>query len=69
MLADLVISRINVIYTFFSAYYSQMAPPIELTQQNSLCRFKAICYSCMPSSDNAQGLVAITFNKKEEEIR
>jgi hypothetical protein len=23
----------------------------------------------MPSSDNAQGLVAITFNKKEEEIR
>jgi hypothetical protein len=23
----------------------------------------------MPSSDNAQGLVVITFNKKEEEIR
>jgi nuclear pore complex protein Nup54 len=46
-----------------------MAPPIEMTQQNPLCRFKAIGYSCMPSSDSAQGLVAITFNKKEEEIR
>lgn len=23
----------------------------------------------MPSSDNAEGLVALTFNKKEEEIR
>jgi hypothetical protein len=53
----------------FPAYYSQTAPPIELTQQNPLCRFKAIGYSCMPSSDNAQGLVALTFNKKEEEIR
>ncbi|GFG29847.1 hypothetical protein Cfor_00778 [Coptotermes formosanus] len=51
------------------AYYSQTTPPIELTQQNPLCRFKAIGYSCMPSSDNAEGLVALTFNKKEEEIR
>jgi nuclear pore complex protein Nup54 len=42
---------------------------VELTQQNPLCRFKAIGYSCMPSSDNAEGLVALTFNKKEEEIR
>ncbi|PSN49589.1 putative nucleoporin Nup54, partial [Blattella germanica] len=38
-------------------YYSQTAPPLDLTPQNPLCRFKAIGYSCMPSSDNAQGLV------------
>jgi len=64
---SLVDSEFNLIH--FTAYYSQTAPPVELTQQNPLCRFKAIGYSCMPSSDNAEGLVALTFNKKEEEIR
>jgi hypothetical protein len=59
----------DLILPHFTAYYSQTAPPVELTQQNPLCRFKAIGYSCMPSSDNAEGLVALTFNKKEEEIR
>ncbi|PNF13951.1 hypothetical protein B7P43_G09871 [Cryptotermes secundus] len=69
---DTTLARWNLLQALWGAgkaYYSQMAPPIELTQQNPLCRFKAIGYSCMPSSDNAQGLVAITFNKKEEEIR
>lgn len=69
---DTTLARWNLLQALWGtgkAYYSQMAPPIELTLQNPLCRFKAIGYSCMPSSDNAQGLVAITFNKKEEEIR
>ncbi|XP_069702368.1 nucleoporin p54 [Periplaneta americana] len=69
---DSTLARWNLLQALWGigkAYYSQTAPPVELTQQNPLCRFKAIGYSCMPSSDNAQGLVTITFNKKEEEVR
>lgn len=69
---DSTLARWNLLQALWGtgkAYYSQTAPPVELTQQNPLCRFKAIGYSCMPSSDNAEGLVALTFIKKEEEIR
>ncbi|KAJ9577545.1 hypothetical protein L9F63_005918 [Diploptera punctata] len=69
---DSTLARWNLLQALWGtgkAYYSQTAPPIELTPQNPLCRFKAIGYSCMPSSDNSLGLVALTFNKKEEELR
>ncbi|PNF28321.1 hypothetical protein B7P43_G03474 [Cryptotermes secundus] len=69
---DTTLARWNLLQALWAtgkAYYSQMALPVQLTQQNPLCRFKAIGYSCMPSSDNAQGLVAITFYRKEIEIR
>lgn len=69
---DSTFARWNLLQALWGtgrAFYSQTAPPVILTPQNPLCRFKAIGYSCMPSSDNAEGLVVITFNKKEEELR
>nr|CAD7432914.1 unnamed protein product [Timema monikensis] len=55
--------------TFGTGYYSQNAPPIEFNQHNPLCRFKAIGYNCMPTSENKDGLVAIVFNQKESDIK
>ncbi|XP_046612237.1 nuclear pore complex protein Nup54 [Neodiprion virginianus] len=69
---DNTIARWNLIQALWGtgkAYYSSVAPPIDLTQENPLCRFKAIGYSCMPDADNNDGLVVICFNKKEQELK
>ncbi|XP_063245053.1 probable nucleoporin Nup54 isoform X2 [Bacillus rossius redtenbacheri] len=50
-------------------YYSTTAPPVEFTQQNPFCRFKAIGYNCMPTTENKDGLVALVFNQKATEIK
>ncbi|KAL1138751.1 hypothetical protein AAG570_008813 [Ranatra chinensis] len=44
-------------------------PPVDYTPQNPLCRFKAIVYSMKPTVESKEGIVALQFNKKEEEIR
>ncbi|XP_012253985.2 nuclear pore complex protein Nup54 [Athalia rosae] len=69
---DNTIARWNLIQALWGtgkAYYSLSGPPIELTQENPLCRFKAIGYSRMPEADNNEGLVVICFNKKESELK
>ncbi|XP_063975634.1 nuclear pore complex protein Nup54 [Diachasmimorpha longicaudata] len=69
---DNTIARWNLIQALWGtgkAYYAANAVPIELTQENPLCRFKAIGYSCMPSADNNDGLVVLCFNKKEQELK
>lgn len=69
---DNTIARWNLIQALWGtgkAYYASSAVPIELTQENPLCRFKAIGYSCMPDADNNDGLVVICFNKKEQELK
>ena len=69
---DNTIARWNLIQALWGtgkAYYSANAPPIELTQENPLCRFKAIGYSRMPAADNNDGLVVLCFNKKEQELK
>lgn len=50
-------------------YYSNNHPPVEYDHTNPFCRFKSICYSVLPTSDNADGLVKLHFNKKESELR
>ncbi|XP_043469732.1 nuclear pore complex protein Nup54-like [Leptopilina heterotoma] len=69
---DSTIARWNLIQALWGtgkAYYSVNAAPIELNQENPLCRFKAIGYSRMPDADNNEGLVVLCFNKKEQEIK
>lgn len=69
---DNTMARWNLIQALWGtgkAYYSANAPPIEMTQENPLCRFKAIGYSRMPDSDNNDGLVVLCFAKKEQELK
>ncbi|KAJ8680828.1 hypothetical protein QAD02_016615 [Eretmocerus hayati] len=69
---DNTIARWNLIQALWGtgkAYYSATAPPIELNQENPLCRFKAIGYSRMPDADNNDGLIILCFTKKEQELK
>ncbi|KAF9795332.1 hypothetical protein SFRURICE_004704 [Spodoptera frugiperda] len=51
------------------AYYSRNAPPLELNEQNPLCRFKAVGYSRLGGREDKDGHVAMLFNKPEQEIK
>ncbi|XP_060812367.1 nuclear pore complex protein Nup54 isoform X1 [Bombus pascuorum] len=69
---DNIIARWNLIQALWGtgkAYYYMNAPPIELNQENPLCRFKAIGYSRMPDADNNDGLVVLCFNKKKKDVK
>ncbi|KAK9306350.1 hypothetical protein QLX08_003031 [Tetragonisca angustula] len=69
---DNIIARWNLIQALWGtgkAYYYMNAPPIELNQENPLCRFKAIGYSRMPEADNNDGLVVLCFNKKKKDVK
>lgn len=69
---DNTIARWNLIQALWGtgkAYYSTNAPPIELNQENPLCRFKAIGYSRIPDNDNNDGLVILSFNKKDKKLK
>ncbi|XP_018334556.1 probable nucleoporin Nup54 [Agrilus planipennis] len=49
-------------------YYSQHQPPIEYDHSNQFYRFKAVGYTVIPNAENSEGLVKLTFNKKESEL-
>ncbi|XP_076161866.1 nuclear pore complex protein Nup54 [Ptiloglossa arizonensis] len=69
---DNIIARWNLLQSLWGTgktYYSMNAPAIDLTQENPLCRFKAIGYSRMPEADNNDGLVVLCFNKKKKDIK
>ncbi|XP_043512011.1 nuclear pore complex protein Nup54 isoform X2 [Frieseomelitta varia] len=69
---DNIIARWNLIQALWGtgkAYYYMNAPPIELNQENPLCRFKAIGYSRMPEADNNDGLVVLCFSKKKKDVK
>lgn len=69
---DTVIAKWNYLQAMWGrgkSYYSQNAPPVDITPQNFLCRFKAIGYNKMPGKDNKMGLVALVINKPESQIR
>lgn len=51
------------------AYYNRNAPPLELNEQNPLCRFKAVGYSRLGGRDDKDGHVAMMFNKSEQDIK
>lgn len=69
---DTVIAKWNYLQAMWGrgkSFYAQNAPPVDITPQNYLCRFKAIGYSKMPGKDNKIGLVALGFNKPESQIK
>jgi nuclear pore complex protein Nup54 len=49
--------------------YSQSQPPVDISPQNYLCRFKAMSYSKLPGKDNKLGFVAIKFNKPHSQLK
>ncbi|KAL4706867.1 hypothetical protein ACJJTC_010101 [Scirpophaga incertulas] len=51
------------------AYYSRNAQPLELNEQNPLCRFKAVGYSRLGGREDKDGHVAMLFSKPEQEIK
>jgi len=68
---DSIIARWNMLQASWGkgkAYFSNTAPPVDLTPENPFCRFKAIGYSAMPKHDNKEGLVCLLFKKKTEEV-
>ncbi|XP_037300361.1 probable nucleoporin Nup54 isoform X2 [Manduca sexta] len=69
---DQVLAKWNLLQAQWGtgqAYYSQNAPPLELNEQNPLCRFKAVGYSKLSGKEDKDGHVALLFNKTEQEIK
>uniref|UniRef100_A0A1B6DMA8 Nucleoporin Nup54 alpha-helical domain-containing protein n=1 Tax=Clastoptera arizonana TaxID=38151 RepID=A0A1B6DMA8_9HEMI len=69
---DQVLKEWNLLQAFWGfgkGYYSPNLPPVEYTQENPLCCFKAIGYCRKPTAEAKDGFVAIIFNKKDSEIR
>uniref|UniRef100_A0A2K6G9J3 54 kDa nucleoporin n=1 Tax=Propithecus coquereli TaxID=379532 RepID=A0A2K6G9J3_PROCO len=69
---DAILAKWNQLQAFWGTgkgYFSNHIPPVEFTQENPFCRFKAVGYSCMPSNKDEDGLVVLVFNKKEADIR
>ncbi|XP_047271739.1 nucleoporin p54 isoform X2 [Homo sapiens] len=69
---DAILAKWNQLQAFWGTgkgYFNNNIPPVEFTQENPFCRFKAVGYSCMPSNKDEDGLVVLVFNKKETEIR
>ncbi|XP_039206251.1 nucleoporin p54 isoform X3 [Crotalus tigris] len=69
---DAILAKWNQLQAFWGTgkgYFNNNIAPVEFTQENPFCRFKAVGYSCMPNYKDEDGLVALVFNKKETEIR
>ncbi|XP_016397598.1 nuclear pore complex protein Nup54-like, partial [Sinocyclocheilus rhinocerous] len=69
---DSILARWNQLQAFWGVgkgYYSSSTPPVEFSQENPFCRFKAVGYSCVPDVKDEDGLVALALNKKEADVR
>ncbi|XP_037955724.1 probable nucleoporin Nup54 [Teleopsis dalmanni] len=69
---DTVIAKWNYLQALWGVgktFYSQNAPPVDITSENYLCRFKAMGYSLLPGKENKFGLVALNFNKPITEVK
>jgi nuclear pore complex protein Nup54 len=56
---DALMGRWNLLQASWGvgkAYYNASAPPVTLTADNPLCRFKAVGYSAMPKTDKVRTL-------------
>ena len=54
---DALMGRWNLLQASWGvgkAYYNASAPPVTLTADNPLCRFKAVGYSAMPKTDKVR---------------
>nr|XP_004472637.1 nucleoporin p54 isoform X1 [Dasypus novemcinctus] len=69
---DAILAKWNQLQAFWGTgkgYFNTNTQPVEFTQENPFCRFKAVGYSCMPNNKDEDGLVVLVFNKKETDIR
>ncbi|XP_047514286.1 probable nucleoporin Nup54 isoform X2 [Pieris napi] len=69
---DQVLAKWNLLQAQWGtgqAYYNRNAQPLELNEQNPLCRFKAVGYSRLGGKEDKDGHVAMMFNKPEQEIK
>ncbi|XP_063775845.1 nucleoporin p54 isoform X2 [Pseudophryne corroboree] len=69
---DAILAKWNQLQAFWGTgkgYFSNNIAPVEFTQENPFCRFKAVGFSCIPNNKDEDGLVELVFNKKESDIR
>ncbi|CAH2301499.1 nucleoporin p54 isoform X1 [Pelobates cultripes] len=69
---DAILAKWNQLQAFWGTgkgYFHNNIPPVEFTQENPFCRFKAVGFSCIPNNKDEDGLVAFVFNKKESDLR
>lgn len=69
---DTIVAKCNRLQAFWGTgkgFYAIGAPPVDFTVDNPFCKFKAVGYSCLPSSRNEDGFVSLLFNRKEVDIR
>ncbi|KAM7392692.1 hypothetical protein PAMA_007692 [Pampus argenteus] len=69
---DSILAKWNQLQAYWGTgkgYHSNNNPPVDFTQENPFCRFKAVGYSCVPVSKDEDGLVVLVLNKKEADVR
>ncbi|XP_072570737.1 nucleoporin p54 isoform X3 [Paramormyrops kingsleyae] len=69
---DAILAKWNQLQAFWGTgkgYFNNNIAPVDFTQENPFCRFKAVGYSCIPGSKDEDGLVVLALNKKEEDVR
>lgn len=69
---DAVIAKWNYLQALWGSgksFYNAQAPPLDITPENVLCRFKAMGYSKLPGHDNKLGYVGLTINKPADQVR
>ncbi|KAJ7986778.1 hypothetical protein DPEC_G00331910 [Dallia pectoralis] len=69
---DCILAKWNQLQAFWGTgkgYFNNQLPPVDFTQENPFCRFKAVGYSCIPGSKDEDGLVVLALNKKEADVR
>ncbi|XP_057236019.1 nucleoporin p54 isoform X1 [Malurus melanocephalus] len=69
---DAILAKWNQLQAFWGTgkgYFNNNIAPVEFTQENPFCRFKAVGYSLMPNNKDEDGLVVLVFNRKEADIR
>ncbi|KAM3600340.1 uncharacterized protein V6R79_021718 [Siganus canaliculatus] len=69
---DTILAKWNQLQAYWGTgkgYFSNNNPPVDFTQENPFCRFKAVGYSCVPVSKDEDGLVVLVLNKKEADVR
>jgi len=68
---DALLARWNAVQASWGAgkaFYALNAPPLALTAENQLCRFKTVGYSAIPTARNEDGLVSFVVRKKAAEL-
>ncbi|KAL0965899.1 hypothetical protein UPYG_G00287420 [Umbra pygmaea] len=69
---DAILAKWNQLQAFWGTgkgYFNNQFPPVDFTQENPFCRFKAVGYSCILGSKDEDGLVLLALNKKEADVR